>query len=103
MDPRIEKAKAELSEELRRLFPGLVFVPDVDGMQARAGDLSGRVTVVSRSEAGFRIEIRAGEVLLLSRYWSPGEAHYSEMLGRERRELLAMHRRLGVLLGVSDG
>lgn len=96
-----EAAMKKLSEELRKLFPGLVFVPSGSGMDAVAGDLAGTVRTVSTGEAAFRVEIRVGyHVLLLCRYWTPDNGY---MLQAERARLLTMRRELGLLLGVADG
>lgn len=101
MKPR-EKAKVELVEDLRKLFPGLVFVPDGDSLQAVNGDLSGTARLASRSDLVFQVEIRAGDTLLVSRWWSPN-AEYRGLVKAEHRGLAKLHRTLGVLLGVSDG
>lgn len=102
-----DETLAELAGELRRLFPGLVMVPQGGAVGGEDDMVSGRLTMRDDHLMQLRFVIRdpqpPGDHVLWST-WRPGRISDDvEAMERLRAEMVSLHSRLGVLLGVSDG
>ena len=98
---------AELAGELRRLFPGLVMVPQGGAVGGEDDMVSGWLTMRDDHLMQLRFVIRdpqpPGDHVLWST-WRPGRLSDDvAAMERLRAEMVSLHSRLGVLLGVSDG
>ena len=98
---------AELAGELRRLFPGLVMVPQGGAVGGEDDMVSGWLTMRDDHLMQLRFVIRdpqpPGDHVLWST-WRPGRLSDDvAAMERLRAEMVSLHRRLGALLGVSDG
>lgn len=98
---------AELAAECRRLFPGLMMVPQGAAIGGEDDMVSGWLTMREDNLMQLRFVIRdpqpPGDHVLWST-WRPGRLSDDvAAMERLRAEMVSLHRRLGVLLGVSDG
>ena len=98
---------AELAGELRRLFPGLVMVPQGGAVGGEDDMVSGWLTMRDDDLMQLRFVIRdpqppSDHVRWAT--WRPGRLSDDvAAMERLRAEMVSLHSRLGVLLGVSDG
>jgi len=98
---------AELAEECRRLFPGLVMVPQGGAIGGEDDMVSGWLTMREDHLMQLRFVVRdpqASSDHVLWATWRPGRLSDDvAAMERLRAEMVSLYRRLGVLLGVSGG
>lgn len=101
------EALGELAAECRRLFPGLVMAPQGGALGGQDGMVSGWLTMRDDELMQLRFVIQdpkpPGDHVLWAT-WRPGRLSDDvAAMERLRAEMVSLHARLGVLLGVSNG